>query len=240
MFQKRQQIFPFASIKPLLLAAILLVFGVFTTVEISRASVQVEWSKFFSQIQRQYGDSAVRNARSWQTMLEQVKQMQTDQEKLNYVNRFFDQFLRYRVDQKNYGMVDYWAPLGETLARGTGDCEDYAIAKYITLRLAGVDDKKLRLIYVKAQMGGPRSPIFEAHMVLGYYETPNSEPLILDSLVSIVQKASMRTDLKPVFSFNSEGLWAGFNVRSNSKPTSRLSKWQTVLEQTVAEGISLQ
>ncbi|WP_321275899.1 transglutaminase-like cysteine peptidase [Thiomicrorhabdus indica] len=206
----------------------------------SLAAPGVNWSIFFAEVNRQYGSSAVRNAQSWERMLQQAKAMPDEVDKLKYVNRFFDEFLRYRIDQKNYGVKDYWAPLAETLARGTGDCEDYAIAKYITLRLAGIEDRKLRLIYVKAQMGGPRSPIFEAHMVLGYYATPNAEPLILDSLVSLVQKASMRNDLKPVFSFNSQGLWAGLNVRSTSKPTARLSKWQKILEQTAREGISLQ
>lgn len=210
-----------------------------TFVEFSFAKIAVDWGRFLSNVESQYGATAARNARAWQTMLETLKTMSSDVDKLNHVNRFFDEFLRYRTDDQNYGVKDYWAPLGETLARGTGDCEDYAIAKYITLRLAGVDDQKLRLIYVKAQIGGPRSPVYEAHMVLGYYATPESEPLILDSLVSLVQKASMRTDLKPVFSFNSEGLWAGLNVKSNSKPTSRLSRWQTVLDQVAREGISL-
>lgn len=202
------------------------------------ATVSVDYSRFLGLLNQEYGRSAVSNARNWQKMVESLKTMDEIQ-KLHSVNRFFDEFLRYRVDQKNYGMKDYWAPLGETLARGTGDCEDYAIAKYVSLRLAGVSDDKLRLIYVKAQIGGPRSPVFEAHMVLGYYATPNAEPLILDSLVSTVQKASMRTDLKPIFSFNSEGLWAGLNVKSSSKPTSRLSRWQNVLEKIERQGISI-
>lgn len=214
--------------------------GLMMASKLSFAQPQVDWQRFYQVTEQTYGAPSVRNAKRWQEMLENVKQMPGDLEKLKAVNAFFDRFIRYRLDDKNYGVKDYWASLLETLARGTGDCEDYAIAKYITLLLAGVEDTKLRLIYVKAQMGGPRSPIFEAHMVLGYYETPSAEPLILDSLVSLVQKASMRPDLKPVFSFNSEGLWAGLSTRSSSKPTARLSRWQKVLEQTVREGIRIQ
>lgn len=229
------------TVKILPLITMLVVFwgGLLISAHWIEASPKVNWSTFFAKVDSVYGATALLNAKSWQSMLQETKSITSEVEKLHYVNRFFDKFLRYRLDQKNYGVKDYWAPLSETLSRGTGDCEDYAIAKYITLRLAGIDDRKLRLIYVKAQMGGPRSPIFEPHMVLGYYATPNAEPLILDSLVSMVQKASMRGDLKPIFSFNSEGLWAGLNVRSTSKPTSRLSKWQKILDQTVREGIIL-
>lgn len=228
--------------RPIVAPAMLVVIlmgGIICNAQWVHASPKVNWLTFFSQVESAYGASALRNAKRWQTLLQETQSLPSETEKLHYVNRFFDEFLRYRLDEKNDGLKDYWAPLSQTLSRGTGDCEDYAIAKYITLRLAGVDDQKLRLIYVKAQMGGPRSPIFEPHMVLGYYATPNAEPLILDSLVSMVQKASMRGDLKPIFSFNSEGLWAGLNVRSTSKPTSRLSKWQKILDQTVREGIVL-
>ncbi|WP_237707120.1 transglutaminase-like cysteine peptidase [Pseudoalteromonas sp. BSi20652] len=47
---------------------------------------------------------------------------------------------------------DYWTTPLETLGRGLGDCEDYAIAKYISLRALGVIDDKLRLIYEKQKL----------------------------------------------------------------------------------------
>lgn len=42
----------------------------------------------------------------------------------------------------------------------------------------------------------------EAHMVLTYFETPSSEPLVLDNLRKTIQPASKRDDLIPVFNFN--------------------------------------
>ena len=77
-------------------------------------------------------------------------------------------------------------------------------------------------------------------MVLGYYATPDAQPLILDSLISQVLPASERSDLTPVFSFNSAGLWAGQGAqKANASPTARLSRWRSVLARMQAEGVGL-
>ena len=100
---------------------------------------------------------------------------------------------------------------------------------------AGVAVEKLRFIYVKAQIGDSNSRVFQAHMVLGYYETETSVPYILDNLISSLEPASKRPDLKPVFSFNSQGLWVG-NQSTNTDPTARLSRWRDLLQRTKADG----
>jgi len=66
-------------------------------------------------------------------------------------------------------------------------------------------------------------------MVLGFYQTPASEPLVLDNLVASIQPASRRNDLDPVFSFNSSGLWAGNSSNSRADPMARLSRWRSVV-----------
>ncbi len=176
----------------------------------------------------------------WYAMIENLKDS-PDEVKIRVVNDFFHQHITYRTDQAVHGTEDFWTTPLETIGQGVGDCEDYAIAKYITLRLAGMDMNKLRLIYVRAQIGGPRSSASQAHMVLGYYATPDSQPLILDSLVRGIQPASERTDLSPVFSFNSDVLWSGTSgARSNASPTSRLSRWQNVIQRMRQQGIYLE
>ena len=100
----------------------------------------------------------------------------------------------------------------------------------------GVDSAKLRLIYVKAKIG--RSRVTQAHMVLGYYDSPSSDPLVLDSLVSNVLPGSQRTDLIPVFSFNDSGIWQPGQKTQVSSSTSRLSRWRDVIERMKKEGIS--
>jgi predicted transglutaminase-like cysteine proteinase len=159
------------------------------------------------------------------------------EKQLVQVNHFFHRHVTYREDIHVWGKSDYWATPLQTLMRGEGDCEDYSIAKYVSLLEAGIPNERLRLIYVRARIGGPASPVTRPHMVLAYYESPGAEPLILDSLTRDVLPASERTDLFPVFSFNSESLWVGGNRATSNSPTSRLSHWRDVIERMNEEGI---
>ncbi len=204
----------------------------------SRASIQFD--HFHRLIESRFGASRGQVSRSWEEMIGQASQASSERQKLDIVNRFVHQHIRYQTDQQLYGVEDYWASPLETLGHGLGDCEDYAILQYVSLRLAGISDDRLRLIYVNARMGGPRSSITQAHMVLGYYETPTSEPLILDSLISTISPASQRPDLSPVFSFNSEGLWAGGATTPAASSTARLSRWRNVLDRIQQEGVTFQ
>lgn len=154
---------------------------------------------------------------------------------LSGVNTFFDEHIQYASDKATFNQQDYWATPGELFGHARGDCEDYAIAKYVSLLHLGIESKKLRLIYVNAKIG--RSRLTQAHMVLGYYESSSSDPLVLDSLVSTITKGSQRTDLEPVFSFNDAGIWAPGNPEKVSKSISRLSKWRDVIERMKIEGI---
>lgn len=82
------------------------------------------------------------------------------------------------------------------------------------------------------------SQVTQAHMVLSYYPTATSEPLILDNLVTDIRPASQRTDLSPVFSFSSENLWVGGSTAPAADATARLSRWRDVLNRMRAEGLS--
>lgn len=148
------------------------------------------------------------------------------------INGFFNRRIAFRDDSEVWGRPDYWASPLEALDKGRGDCEDYAIAKYFSLVASGVAEAKLRMVYVRAMLDG--RPV--AHMVLAYYAQPGAEPLILDNLVPEVRPASARTDLQPVFSFNSEGLWQGVGAVSSGDPLARLSQWRDLLAKVRAEG----
>lgn len=157
-----------------------------------------------ARVTSQYGVEAKNRILNWQDLIYQERG-QTENSILQSVNAFFNQ-LPYISDQQHWGRADYWATPVEFLATNGGDCEDYAIAKYFTLRELGVPDEKLRITYVKAgRSQWLSSP--EAHMVLAYYPHPDSEPLILDSLNPAIEPASQRSDLQPVYSFNGTGLW---------------------------------
>ena len=158
-----------------------------------------------------------------------------DEHRLAAINEFFNRRIVFTDDDLVWGQADFWASPVELLGKGRGDCEDYAIAKYFSLVAVGVPVARLRLVYVRAQIGGPGGAS-QAHMVLAYYAQPGAEPLILDNLIGEIRPASRRADLTPVFSFNSEGLWQGAAGAAAGDPTARLSRWREVLAKAQAEG----
>ena len=180
------------------------------------------------------GPNATASVRLLQPLLLQAAGMD-DEARLQAINSFFNRRIQYAEDIDVWGQEDYWASPLEMLAQGRGDCEDYAIAKYFSLVAAGMPTARLRLVYVRAQLGGAGGPV-QAHMVLAYYASPQAEPLILDSLVGDIRPASRRPDLTPVFSFNSDGLWQGVGGPRAGDPVARLSRWRDVLAKAREEG----
>jgi len=161
---------------------------------------------------KKYKQPAKRRFLYLQKKLNSVKKAD-DLKKLNVVNRFFND-VRYSSDLKTYKKKDYWATPWEFLGKDRGDCEDYVISKYFALRYLGVDAKKMFFTYV-------RSTQFKTpHMVLTYFKTPRSEPLILDNNNRKVLPASKRKDLKPIYNFNGEVL-----RKAGSKKKKSHKKW---------------
>lgn len=178
-----------------------------------------------------YSPRAVQSVRALQTSLSQAVAL-NDSGRLQTINRFFNQAIEFVGDMEAWGQIDYWASPVEMLAKGMGDCEDYALAKYFSLIAIGMPAAQLRMVYVRAQQGGASV----AHMVLAYYPTPGAEPFILDNLVDDIRAASARPDLTPVFSFNTEGLWQGVGGQVAGDPVARLSRWRDLLAKVRAEG----
>ncbi|MBU0719971.1 transglutaminase-like cysteine peptidase [bacterium] len=154
-----------------------------------------------------------------QSTLESVKN-EDDFKKLDAINSFFND-VRYASDMKVYGQKDYWATPWEFLGKDMGDCEDYVISKYFALIYLGVDAKKLFFTYVRS------TKFKEPHMVLTYFETPRSEPLILDNNNLKVFPASKRKDLMPIYNFNGESLYKASGPGSGQKVQNKKShkKW---------------
>lgn len=179
--------------------------------------------------------------RDWQKLLADARPL-GPMDKLKRVNEFFNRRIQFGEDQQIWGQSDYWATPLETLAKGKGDCEDFTIAKYFTLLNAGVPLEQLRLVYVKARIGGSASTVTQAHMVLAYFATADAEPLVLDNLITDLRPASRRPDLAPVFSFNSQGIWQGAGGGADAKGpgaaggSGRLSRWEDLLQRARAEG----
>ena len=180
---------------------------------------------------KRFGAKGVAALKDWRQLIAGLRGL-PESELLARINDYFNRRIRFADDQEVWGQVDYWATPLETLGQGAGDCEDFTIAKYFSLRELGVDPRKLRLIYVRARIGGATSSVTQAHMVLGYYATPDAEPLVLDNLLGEIRPAGRRPDLTPVFSFNSEGVYAGSAV----SPIERISRWKDLLIRMKGEG----
>lgn len=155
---------------------------------------------------------------------------------LALVNDYFNQTMAYRSDLATWGRQDHWATLLELLDRQAGDCEDFAIAKYLALLAAGVPDSRLRLVYARIARDANAGWSHEMHMVTAYYPAlAPADPLILDSVSAQILPASQRTDLQPVFSFNGESLGQGLQPET-ARPADRLSPWRALLARARAEG----
>ena len=178
-------------------------------------------TQLIQRIEKKYGVPAAKRVITWRDLMI-VKTRQTDREILMRVNDFFNQRTRFVNDSELWNVKDYWATPLEFLIKGAGDCEDYAIAKYFTLKALGIDDQKMRLTYVKALK------LNQAHMVLTYFETPRSVPLVLDNLDTVIKPALQRKDLLPVYSFNGTGLWLAKAQGRGKKvgASSRVNLWR--------------
>ncbi len=158
-----------------------------------------ELASIFEQVGKRHGVAAENRIRAWRNLI-RASAYWSETEKLQRVNDFFNH-ARYMRDRDTWARDDYWATPIEFLTKDAGDCEDFSIAKYFTLKEMNVSVEKLRITYVKAL------ELNQAHMVLAYYATPTATPIILDNIDKKIVSAAERTDLQPIYSFNVDDLW---------------------------------
>ena len=180
-----------------------------------------------------YGDSAQTRVERWVEHLDQLKGKSEDLQ-LRSVNTFWNTTVREAEDISLWKQEDYWATPLESLGRQAGDCEDFVIGKYFSLLYLGVPAEKLRFIYVSATINGPIGRKTIAHMVLGYYPKPDADPLVLDNLNTEILPGSKRRDLKPVFSFNAQGIYVPGKANASAD---RLGRWSTLLARMREQGL---
>lgn len=147
-----------------------------------------------------YGGYAVKRLDALLKLMDSLENASEDT-KVIRVNSFFNQ-IPYQTDMKTWGKSDYWASRLEFLGVGQGDCEDFAVAKFLTLLQLGVPQKKLYLTYVEA-----KGYTAEAHMVVTYYKKPGTVPFVLDNYIKKIMPATKRKDLVPVYSFTASDLF---------------------------------
>ncbi|MCG8684776.1 MAG: transglutaminase-like cysteine peptidase [Desulfobacterales bacterium] len=188
----------------------------------SRFYVKPEQLRSYEQ---EYGPRAVKRLNALLSMMN-THQNASEEEKLKAVNRFFNQ-VPYRRDIKAWGKSDYWASRLEFLGKGMGDCEDYAVAKYLTLSQLGVPQERLFMTYVRA-----RGFSEAAHMVVSYYTDRKAVPLVLDNYDKRILPATQRKDLIPVYSFTAQDLFLqkqkGLGKRVDPSKVKTLKKLRSI------------
>ena len=138
-----------------------------------------------------------RSVLAWQSLVKgQIGRARIEQ--ISAVNQFFNNW-RYKTDEQNYGVRDYWATPLEFL-RHSGDCEDYAIAKYVTLRQLGFPAERLRVVVVRDVLRDL------AHAVLAAYV--GDQVYILDNLTRAVLPHERVAHYVPYYSINESTRWA--------------------------------
>lgn len=179
--------------------------GLLSAAALAAWALDLQWeSTVLAAAHRDYGIAGQTRVRQWFDFMRAAGGL-SEQAKLQAVNQFFNH-LPNVSDEERWGSRDHWATPLELLGGNGGDCEDFVIAKYFSLRELGVADDKLQFAYVKAFLRA--SGELQSHMVLAYYATPGDEPYLLDSLSPSISVASKRTDLIPTYSFPANRLWA--------------------------------
>lgn len=195
-----------------------------TSISINQATPLYLSEDLLDRVTEKYGASASKRLNNLAKLVD--SSMTLDEVgKVRAVNDFFNQ-IPYYTDMEHWHKNDYWATPIEKLSTNGGDCEDYSIAKYYTLRELGIDEKKLRIMYVKALQWN------EAHMVLAYYPEPSFPPLVLDNIKPVLQTADLRKDLIPIYSFNANGLYLAKAQGSGKRVggPERLKLWTNMMK----------
>jgi len=185
-------------------------------------------------VEKTYGKAAKTRVMDWLALVDN-NQNSSRWYQLNIVNQFFNR-LPFISDMEQWSTTDYWATPLEFIIRHGGDCEDYTIAKYNTLKRLGFSENQLRLLQVQVKADG----LAKAHMVLAYYENQTAEPLILDSIKKKIHPLGARHDIEVVYSFNQEGLWltkGPQRIITRVGDGNRVSKWVKVVQRMKNDNI---
>ena len=139
----------------------------------------------------------------WQNFLKDAAAL-SPMRQLRQVNAYVNA-TSYRSDRSVWGKSDYWAAPGEFFARG-GDCEDYAIAKYLSLKELGFDPKDMRILVLKDTRRG----LLHAVLLVEH----GGETLVLDNLSGSLKTWDQVPNYRPIYSVNEAAFWLHPGLRT--------------------------
>ena len=133
---------------------------------------------------------------AWQELINSLKN-QPDRVKLDTVNKYLNKSA-YITDMVNWHQEDYWATVRQFLDKD-GDCEDYAIAKYYSLKELGFKIDQMRIVIVHD------NNLNVAHAILAVYL--KDKIWILDNQISQIINADQIVHYRPLYSINEKAWW---------------------------------
>jgi predicted transglutaminase-like cysteine proteinase len=137
------------------------------------------------------------NVSGWETFIQSQKGNPDKVAVLKAVNRFVNN-VKYIEDVANWGQSDYWETPYEFFSKG-GDCEDFSIAKFITLQKIGFDNDDMRIVI----LNNTRTNILHAVLVVKVGGTA----YLLDNQIPIVEEANDIRYYRPIYSINETNWW---------------------------------
>jgi predicted transglutaminase-like cysteine proteinase len=120
--------------------------------------------------------------------------------KARLINRFVNETIQYMTDIENYGELDHWATLTETMNKGRGDCEDIAIVKMWMLKASGIDSSDLHLLI------GKHIKLHQDHAIL-VVRADTDQNFYLDNLSNKIIYSSAEASMQPLLSYGTRGTW---------------------------------
>ncbi len=173
--------------------------ALFGSVEKSSSDISAftKWRDMFNKFEHDiaYGNGTAEMVK-WKTNIEKFKGLPL-KDMATKVNTLINK-TKYITDNKNWGKTDYWATPVEFFTRG-GDCEDFAIAKYVSLRALGVPENRMRIAIVQDTLKNI------PHAILVVYTEGGA--VILDNQSKAMKYASHVKRYKPIFSINRTAWW---------------------------------
>ena len=134
--------------------------------------------------------------KQWQVFLKNIKHLPV-MSQIKSVNKYANQ-KEYILDIENYGIADYWATPKEFLLN-SGDCEDYAIIKMLSMKWLGYDINAMRVVVVQD------TNLRVAHAVMAIEN--NNDIFILDNQIEEVISHADIFHYVPVYSLNEDNWW---------------------------------
>jgi len=174
--------------------------GLFGTTELHSASLKAfpKWRDTLARFARERRSCTADRCRlgEWNRLLDELRDSK-EMTRLALLNRAINRH-RYVEDAVNWQRADYWETPLQFLDR-SGDCEDFAIAKYLALRAIGMPASDMCIVVVHDQAR------YVMHAVLAVYVEDRA--LILDNLRDEIVSAELIRNYEPIYSINEQGWW---------------------------------